>query len=211
MKTCARPIAVLDQFGPPASSTRIETHLTTGLPSLLLMADLSDSNSAPKNLIQRRSQQSPMSMNEQQTCGKGLADRSALPAKIGELVAAMVENLEAHQETLEVTDENGKLELHAYVKLAQEFRCTVTQLQAAIAHMAAYRDLPMAKHDPAKMAGPRVVAAFTKFVRLEDDLLALLRPMPPCGARPMKRGTSPRPHRRGFFWLKYSAARGPSG
>jgi hypothetical protein len=33
----------------------------------------------------------------------------------------------------------------------------------------------MAKHDPAKMAGPRVVAAFTKFVRLEDDLLALLR------------------------------------
>jgi hypothetical protein len=61
------------------------------------------------------------------------------------------------------------------VKLAQEFRCTVTQLQAAVAHMAAYRDLPMAKHDPAKMAGPTVIAAFTKFVRLEDDLLELLR------------------------------------
>jgi hypothetical protein len=52
-------------------------------------------------------------MTEQQTCGKGLADRSVLPAKISELMAAMVENLEAHQETLDVTDENGKRELHA--------------------------------------------------------------------------------------------------
>ena len=114
-------------------------------------------------------------MNEQQTCGKGLADRSALPAKIGELIAAMIETLEAHQETLEVEDENGMLELHAYVKLAQEFRCIATQLQATAEHMAGYRDLPMASHDAAKMAAPRVVAAFTKFVRLEDDLLVLLR------------------------------------
>ena len=41
-------------------------------------------------------------MNEQQTCGKGLADRSAFPAKLGELIVAMIENLEAHQETLDV-------------------------------------------------------------------------------------------------------------
>ncbi len=41
-------------------------------------------------------------MNERQTCGKGLADRSAFPAKLGELIVAMIENLEAHQETLDV-------------------------------------------------------------------------------------------------------------
>ena len=33
----------------------------------------------------------------------------------------------------------------------------------------------MARHDPAKMASPKVVNAFTNFVSLEDDLLALLR------------------------------------
>jgi hypothetical protein len=73
-------------------------------------------------------------MNEQQKCGKGLADRSALPAKFGELIAAMIQNLEAHQETLEVTDENGKLELRAYVKLAQEFRCVATPAGDRRAH-----------------------------------------------------------------------------
>ncbi len=32
----------------------------------------------------------------------------------------------------------------------------------------------MARCDPAKMSAPRVVDAFTKFVSLENDLLALL-------------------------------------
>jgi hypothetical protein len=41
--------------------------------------------------------------------------------------------------------------------------------------MAGYRGLPMARHDPAKMAAPNVVDAFTNFVSLENDLLALLR------------------------------------
>jgi hypothetical protein len=71
---------------------------------------------------------------------KGTLCTVRLAAKVGELIAAMVENLEAHQETLDITDENGNLELRAYVKLAQEFRCTATQLQETAAHMAGYRD-----------------------------------------------------------------------
>jgi hypothetical protein len=35
-------------------------------------------------------------MEDQRTCGKGLAEHSALPAKLGELTAAMAENLEIH-------------------------------------------------------------------------------------------------------------------
>jgi len=105
---------------------------------------------------------------------KGTLCTVRLAAKVGELIAAMVENLEAHQETLDITDENGNLELRAYVKLAQEFRCTATQLQETAAHMAGYRDLPMARHNPAKMAVPKVVDALTNFVRLESDLLTLL-------------------------------------
>ena len=87
-------------------------------------------------------------MNERQTCGKGLADRSAFPAKLGGLIVAMIENLEAHQETLDVKDEHGRWELRAHVKLAQEFRCLATHLQATAA---------MARRDPAKMSAPRMV------------------------------------------------------
>jgi hypothetical protein len=114
-------------------------------------------------------------MDEQSTCGKGLAEHSVLPAKLGELTAAMAETLEAHQEALDVTDENARKELHAYVKLAQEFRCVAGQLQASAEHMAGYRDLPMGRHDQRAMAGPKVLDAFTKFVRFEQELLALLR------------------------------------
>jgi hypothetical protein len=113
----------------------------------------------------------PMS---EQTCGKGLADRSELPAKLAELIAALVENLELHQQAIDATDENGKLELYTYVTLAQEFRRIATQLQSTATHMAGSRDLPTAKHKPAKTADPKVVDAFTKFVRLEDQLIALL-------------------------------------
>jgi len=114
-------------------------------------------------------------MSDQPTCGKGLADRSALPAKLAELISAMVEVLETHQQAIEATDEKGKLELYVYVTLAQEFRRIGAHLQSAAAHMSEYRDLPMARHNPAKMADPKVVDAFTKFVKLEDELLALLR------------------------------------
>jgi hypothetical protein len=36
-----------------------------------------------------------------------------LPAKLGELTAAMAETLEAHQEALDVTDENARKEHRA--------------------------------------------------------------------------------------------------
>lgn len=114
-------------------------------------------------------------MDEQPTCGKGLAEHSALPAKLGELTAAMAENLEIHQKALDLTDENARNEHNAYVKLAQEYRSIATQLQATARHMAGYRDLPMGKHDERAMAAPKVLEAFTNFARLEQELLALLQ------------------------------------
>jgi hypothetical protein len=114
-------------------------------------------------------------MDEQPTCGKGLAEHSALPAKLGELAAAMAETLEVHQQALDVTDENARKEHHAYVKLAQEFRCVAAHLQVTAEHMAGYRDLPMGRHDQRAMAAPAGAQAFTKFVRIEKDLLEMLR------------------------------------
>jgi hypothetical protein len=59
---------------------------------------------------------------------KGLAERSALPTKLGELVAAVADNLEAHLIALDLTDENSRTEHDAYVTLAREHRKASDQL-----------------------------------------------------------------------------------
>lgn len=55
-----------------------------------------------------------MSTPEQPTCGKGLAENSVLPAKLGELISAIAENLEAHMQALDRTDQNSRREYDAY-------------------------------------------------------------------------------------------------
>jgi hypothetical protein len=114
-------------------------------------------------------------MDNQPTCGKGLAEHSALPAKLGELMAATAENLEAHQRTLDLSDENSRNELDAYVRLAKEHRSLAAQLQSTAQRMAAYRDLPMGRHNERALADPRLVEAFAQFVKVERELLAQLQ------------------------------------
>lgn len=111
----------------------------------------------------------------QPTCGKGLAEHSVLPAKLGELTAAMAKNLEVHVKALDLTDENSRKEHDAYVELAREHRSIAGQLQATARQMAAYRDLPMGRHDEKAMSAPEVAKAFEKFVRIEHELLSLLQ------------------------------------
>lgn len=114
-------------------------------------------------------------MPDQPTCGKGLAEHSALPAKLGELVDALAENLELHQNTLVLTDEHARAEYRAYVRLATQHRSIAAQLRAAAEEMAGYRDLPMGAHDERAFADPRIADAFATFVRREEELLALLQ------------------------------------
>src|SRR6266511_6220684 len=110
-------------------------------------------------------------METQPTCGRGLAEHSLLPAKLGEWTAAVAENLERHTEALDLTDENSRKERDAYLDLAKQYRQIVTQLQATAGQMAGYRDLPIGRHDPKAMASPRLRDVFEKFVRLEQELL----------------------------------------
>ena len=65
-------------------------------------------------------------MDDQPRCGKGLAEHATLPAKIGELAAAMAALLEFHKTTLDLTDENARKEHDAYSELAKAFRGTAT-------------------------------------------------------------------------------------
>jgi hypothetical protein len=114
-------------------------------------------------------------MDEEPACGKGLAEHSALPATLGELATAMAQILEVHQTALDVTDEPARQEYRAYVKLALVYRDIAAQRRATAGHMAAYRDLPMGRHDERAMASPEAFDVFASFVRVEQELLTLLR------------------------------------
>jgi hypothetical protein len=113
-------------------------------------------------------------MDDRPTCGKGLAEHSAMPAALGALMAALAENLELHQGTLELTDPSSRAELAAYVELAKEQREIARQLLATASRMAGYKDLPMGQHDERALANPKLLAAFETFVKREEELLELL-------------------------------------
>jgi len=116
-----------------------------------------------------------MNMKEQPTCGKGLAENSALPAHIGNVVAAMAENLDAHMQALDLTDKNSAAEYTAYENLVKELKQSALQLHLAARHMAGYRDLPMGSHIEREMIHPRVHEAFEKFLNQKRELLSLLQ------------------------------------
>ena len=114
-------------------------------------------------------------METPQTCGQGLAVNSALPAKLGELTNSMAEILEIHMGALDLQDNASRLEHEAYRELSLEQRKTAAALKETARRMAGYRDLPMGAHDASVMSSPRAVAAFENFVKLEEELVALLQ------------------------------------
>ena len=70
-----------------------------------------------------------MSTSGQPTCGKGLAENSVLPAKLGDLIAAMHKNVEVHMKALDLTDQNSRAEYDAYEELVKELQQAAFQWQ----------------------------------------------------------------------------------
>jgi hypothetical protein len=116
-------------------------------------------------------------MDEQQTCGRGLAEHSALPARLAEVTEAMADNLQAHMQALELDDEAARQEHAVYLRLAEEQRQAAGRLRAVAGEMAAARDLPMGRHDVQTMSSPEVADAFQRFVKARQELLAVLQRM----------------------------------
>jgi hypothetical protein len=114
-------------------------------------------------------------MDEQPTCGKGLADNAPLPAKLGELTSAVGGILEAHIPSLDLTDDHSRRERELYQHLAAELRRAGLGLETIARQMAGSRDLPMGRHDEAAMASPAVLHSFQRFVQVEQELLTLLQ------------------------------------
>lgn len=114
-------------------------------------------------------------MEGEPTCGKGLAEHSAVPARIADLMAAVAENLELHMRALDERDASSGRELDAYRALASEHRELAARLHGTAEQMASYRTLAMGPHDMAAISTPEVLEAFETFVKREEALLALLR------------------------------------
>lgn len=113
-------------------------------------------------------------MAEPQTCGEGLAEHSAIPRLLAELVDALADNLERHMPALDLTDDGGRAEHAAYERLASRHRQIAADLQAAADDMAGQRELPMGPHDMDVIAAPAVAEAFARFVAAKRALAAHL-------------------------------------
>ena len=113
-------------------------------------------------------------MDAPQTCGRGLAENSALPAKLAQLTEVIAVMLELHMKALDLSDPAANKELDAYRQLANEHRDVAAKLHSIGHEMVGYRDLPMGRHDPKAMASSAAADAFDKFVKLEEELREML-------------------------------------
>jgi hypothetical protein len=114
-------------------------------------------------------------MGEEQTCGRGLAQHAALPAKLAEVTEAMADNLQLHMAALELDDDAARMEHSVYLRLAEEQRQAAARLGRVAGEMAAARDLPMGAHDTQALTSPAVAEAFRRFVRAREELAEVLQ------------------------------------
>jgi hypothetical protein len=133
-------------------------------------------------------------MDEQQTCGRGLAEHSVLPERLAEVSEAMAENLRVHMQALELDDEPAREEHAVYLRLAEEQRQAAGRLRAIAGEMAAARDLPMGRHDTQALTSPEVAAAFRRFVEAKQELAATLQEMAEEDERLLAAMIGPGPH-----------------
>ena len=116
-------------------------------------------------------------MADEPTCGKGLAEHSALPAKLAELIGSVAGNLEIHMKALDPSDANAMKERDAYESLIRQHRRIASLLRATAAEMAGYRDLPMGRHDEAAMSDSQVIDTFGELVSIRRETMELLQAM----------------------------------
>jgi hypothetical protein len=126
---------------------------------------------ARRRLISKCEEQT---VEEEPTCGRGLAQSAAVPAKLAVVAAGLARNLEVHTRALDLGDAAGVQERDVYERVARSLHGAAADLEAAAAEMAAAVDMPMAAHDMAAMTTREVLDIFTRHVAAEEDLRRLL-------------------------------------
>ena len=113
-------------------------------------------------------------LEEQATCGTGLAESAELQRRLGHVADGLAGVLRTHLRAIDARDEASRPEYDAYDSLARQAEQIAGQLRALADEMFAYRGLPMANHDMEAMAHPRMSSAFEAFVNAKRDLRLLL-------------------------------------
>lgn len=109
------------------------------------------------------------------SCGSGLAQHAALPAKLGQWSAALADVLEEHTTAIDLDDPLARDEVQAYVSLVNRFRALAAQLRETANEMFGDRRLAMPRHDQQALTSDRARDAFRGYVERERELHALLR------------------------------------
>jgi len=113
-------------------------------------------------------------IDENPTCGTGLAEHAGIAGKIGTMFEGLAETLALHRTMLVPDDANARKEDDLYRELAENWRQIANRVQAAAAQMAAQRQLPMGAHDETRW-GDDHLRAFENYVTSQSKLLAMLR------------------------------------
>jgi hypothetical protein len=114
-------------------------------------------------------------MEDEPTCGKGIAASAGLPARLAELLTALADTLDAHRPALDLDEPAGRREDEAYATLVSDQRQIASRLESLARRMEGYRDLPMASHDMTVMAQPERMAPYGRFVAIERELAGMLQ------------------------------------
>jgi hypothetical protein len=113
-------------------------------------------------------------VDEQPTCGRGLAQNAVVPAALAAVAAGMAQNLEVHMRALHPDDAAAVQERGVYERVARGLRGAAADLRAAATEMAAAVDLPMGEHDVTAVTAAEILGAFEGLVAAEDELRRLL-------------------------------------
>jgi uncharacterized protein YndB with AHSA1/START domain len=111
---------------------------------------------------------------EEPTCGIGIAQHAAIPARIAVMFEGLAETLALHRTMLVLDDPNARKEDEVYRELSASWTRIADLVKSAAAMMSAQRDLPMGAHDQSKW-GDGHLRAFENFVTGQSQLLSRLR------------------------------------
>jgi uncharacterized protein YndB with AHSA1/START domain len=113
-------------------------------------------------------------VDEAPTCGIGVAQHAAIPARVGAMFEGLAETFALHRKMLVRDDPAARREDEVYRELAASWKEIAERISKTAATMAAQRALPMAPHDESAWGNDNL-AAFEAFVHAQTQLLALLR------------------------------------
>ncbi|MGQ0506009.1 MAG: hypothetical protein ACT4TC_11905 [Myxococcaceae bacterium] len=109
------------------------------------------------------------------TCGQWMASKAPLPAKLGELMASIADNMDSHAKwTSASKDKNAKKEVEIVSKVAKTHRDLGTNYTRLSEEMTKHKDLPAVQHDPKAMDMAKMTEGMTKQIKLQREMAQMI-------------------------------------